>query len=272
VKHANVIRLIGYCVDLQGKPETYNGQFVMAHEEQKLLCFEYLTHGTLHEHIKDPSCGLDWRKRYKIINGICEGLHYLHQNQIFHLDLKPPNILLDGDMLLKITDFGLSRCINEQQSRITTTNIGGTMGYLAPESIGSHEITYRFDLYSLGVIILEILTGKKGYHSVDNVLKSWSNGLEESQKDIQLKQVQLCVEIGLECTKFNPAERPVSTQHIIDRLHKMESTYGSMGTSMTRSLVPRDFSFSGSSVSLLDQTMSGISTTFLFIKKHIISR
>jgi serine/threonine protein kinase len=75
----------------------------------------------------DASCGLEWRTRYRIINGICDGLHYLHQNQVLHLDLKPPNILLDGNMFPKIADFGLSRLFDEKQSRPITTNIGGTM-------------------------------------------------------------------------------------------------------------------------------------------------
>ena len=75
----------------------------------------------------DASNGHDWIKTYAIINGICEGLHYLHQNLIVHLDLKPPNIMLDGNMMPKITDFGLSRCFDEKQSRVITTNMAGTL-------------------------------------------------------------------------------------------------------------------------------------------------
>ncbi|KAM0856245.1 hypothetical protein ACQ4PT_049242 [Festuca glaucescens] len=167
VKHKNVVRFIGYCVDSQGKVESYDGKFVIADLLQKLLCFEYLPYGTLEKYIMDASCGLQWRARYKIINEICDGLHYLHQNKVLHLDLKPSNILLDGNMLPKITDFGLSRLFDESQSRAITKNIGGTIGYLAPE-FGNHEITYQLDVYSLGVIIIEILTGKKGYKDVDS--------------------------------------------------------------------------------------------------------
>ncbi|VAH93721.1 cysteine-rich receptor-like protein kinase 26 [Triticum urartu] len=170
--HQNVIRFIGYCADSQGKAESYDGKFVMADVQQRLLCFEYLPHGTLDKYITDVSCGLDWRKRYRIINGICKGLHYLHENRILHLDLKPPNILLDHNMLPKIADFGLSRRFDEKQSRAITANMCGTFGYLAPEFVNG-VITYRFDLYSLGVIIIEILTGKKGYHDVDDVRTVW---------------------------------------------------------------------------------------------------
>lgn len=69
---------------------------------------------------------MDWTTRYRIIKGICQGLQYLHENRINHLDLKPENVLLDIDMEPKITDFGLSRCFDEQQSRIQTNNICGT--------------------------------------------------------------------------------------------------------------------------------------------------
>nr|QEM38990.1 Sr60 [Triticum monococcum] len=238
VKHKNVVRFIGYCVDSQGRAESYNGKFVMADVLQRLLCFEYLPHGTLDKYITDASTGLDWRKRYKIINGVCEGLHYLHQNRILHLDLKPQNILLDGNMLPKIADFGLARCFDEKQSRAFTTKIWGTMGYLAPES-GSREVTYRFDLYSLGVIIIEILTGKRGYEAVEDILQSWSNRLDESQRDIQLEQVRVCSEIGIECIESNPAKRPVSVQHIIARLHETRSVDGSIEDAMTRSSRPQ---------------------------------
>jgi len=234
VKHKNVVRFIGYCVDSQGKADSYNGKFVIADVLQKLLCFEYLPCGTLDKYITDASCGLEWRTRYKIINGICDGLHYLHQNTVLHLDLKPPNILLDGNMLPKIADFGLSRRFEQKQSRAITTSIGGTLGYLAPE-FGSREITYRFDLYSLGVIIIEILTGKKGYEDVDNVLESWSNRLEKSYRDIQLKQVRVCTEIGMECIESNPSKRPVSMHDIIARLHEIGNTEGFIEIDMTTS-------------------------------------
>jgi serine/threonine protein kinase len=75
----------------------------------------------------DASCGLEWRNRYKIIKGICLGLHYLHQKFILHLDLKPANILLDDNWVPKIADFGLSRFFLEKQSRAITANIGGTL-------------------------------------------------------------------------------------------------------------------------------------------------
>ncbi|XP_020183565.1 uncharacterized protein [Aegilops tauschii subsp. strangulata] len=238
VKHKNVVRFIGYCVDSQGRADSYNGKFVMADVLQRLLCFEYLPHGALDQYITDASTGLDWRKRYKIINGVCEGLHYLHQNRIIHLDLKPQNILLDDNMLPKIADFGLARCFNEKQSRAFTTKIWGTVGYLAPE-FSNREVTYRFDLYSLGVIIIEILTGKRGYEDVENILESWSYRLDKSERDIQLEQVRVCAEIGIECIESNPAKRPVSVQHIITRLDETRSMDSSIEAAVTRSSRPQ---------------------------------
>ncbi|KAE8809230.1 Disease resistance protein RPM1 [Hordeum vulgare] len=226
VKHKNVVRFLGYCADTQGSMERYNGKFVMADVQQRLLCFEYLPNGSLDKYITDTSRKVQWRKCFQIIKGICQGLHYLHQRNILHLDLKPANILLDGNLVPKIADFGVSRCFHEMQSRAITVNIRGTLGYLAPEFCNG-EITYQLDIYSVGVIIIEILTGKKGYLAVDNVVESWSNKLEKSQSDVQLKQVRICAEIGIECTDFNPAKRP-GTKNIIDRLVSLDET-DSMG-------------------------------------------
>jgi serine/threonine protein kinase len=74
----------------------------------------------------DASSGLEWRLRFQIIKGICEGLHYLHMNRILHLDLKPANILLDSNMVPKIADFGLSRYLNEEKTHDTTQHLFGT--------------------------------------------------------------------------------------------------------------------------------------------------
>lgn len=73
------------------------------------------------------SSGLEWRKRYQIIRGICEGLHYLHEERVLHLDLKTSNILLDYNLVPKITDFGLSRCFDDMQTRAVTTKVIGSM-------------------------------------------------------------------------------------------------------------------------------------------------
>ncbi|GJN13583.1 hypothetical protein PR202_gb00304 [Eleusine coracana subsp. coracana] len=178
VKHRNIVRFLGYCANTHVKRSEYQGKFVMADVRHRLLCFEYLNDikniqsTVLFSYVAfvDASCGLDWAKRYEIIKGICEGLSYLHEKRIVHLDLKPENILLNDDMVPKISDFGLSRCFDEDQTRAMASKLLGTTGYMAPEFYDK-VITAKSDIYSLGVIFTEILTGQKGYSTQNNVSK-----------------------------------------------------------------------------------------------------
>jgi len=128
----------------------HNGIFVYAEEFERLLCLEYLPKGNLRRHLSDESSGLDWSTRYKIIEGICYGLHYLHEEwqvtPIIHMDLKPANIMLDGNMVPKIADFGLSRLFGEEQTRTCTRSCNGTPGYMAPEYIDKGIITKKLDI------------------------------------------------------------------------------------------------------------------------------
>ncbi|SPT20982.1 unnamed protein product [Triticum aestivum] len=223
-KHKNVVRFLGYCDDTQRSREIFDGKHVMAEIHQRLLCFEYVRKESLDKYINGAY--REWGTCYKIIKGICEGLQYLHDNHIIHLDLKPANILLDDNMEPKIADFGLSRCFDENQSRDITKTILGTIGYLAPEIREGGVIARSADLYSVGVIMLEILTGQKGYQDIGDVLESWSDRLERSQRDTLCEQIRVCYEIALECREFNPKMRPPSARDIIDRLHTMESIQG----------------------------------------------
>ncbi|SPT20987.1 unnamed protein product [Triticum aestivum] len=222
-KHKNVVRFLGYCDDRQRNMERYDEKLIMADVNQRLFCFEYIPKGSLDKYINGHR---EWETCYKIIKGICEGLQYLHDNRIIHLDLKPANILLTNDMVPKITDFGLSRRLDENQSQVLTKNISGTMGYLAPERYEGSGITRRGDLYSLGIIIMEILTGQRGHQATEDVVESWSDRLERSKQDTLYEQIRVCHEIALNCIQFNPKDRPASAQDIIDRLHEIESIQG----------------------------------------------
>ncbi|XP_044425394.1 uncharacterized protein [Triticum aestivum] len=236
VKHKNIVRFLGYCADTQGNISDYKGKMVMADVQQRLLCFEYLPKGSLDGYITDSPGELNWRKRYDIIKGICEGLNYPHQNNILHLDLTPGNILLDEDMMPKITDFGLSRCFEEDQTGVITKNVAGTRGYLAPECYNKEIVlAHKFDLYSLGVIMIEILTGKKGCQvTIENVLQIWNNTVLDA---LQWGQIRVCAKIGMECTEVDPAKRPASMKHIMDWLAEIECSTHVIPAGGTRELL-----------------------------------
>ncbi|KAK3132092.1 hypothetical protein QOZ80_6AG0515650 [Eleusine coracana subsp. coracana] len=206
----------------EGKMCDFGGKFVMADVRHRLLCFEYLPKGSIQKLINDASHDIEWRKRFQIVKGICYGLHYLHGKRIVHLDLKPSNILLDDNMEPKIVDFGISKCFHEEQSRAITSNLVGSMGYLAPESYDG-VITLKSDIYSLGVIVQEILTGQKRISEMEEVVKSWSKKLgTSSSTNILLEQIRVCAKISNYCTDANPDKRPF-TQNIIEMLDEAES-------------------------------------------------
>ncbi|CAL4985884.1 unnamed protein product [Urochloa decumbens] len=148
IHHFNLIRLVGFC----------------AEKSHKLLVYEYLSNGSLDKWIfpKSTVFSLSWKTRRDIILGIARGLSYLHEEceqKIAHLDIKPQNILLDGKFSAKVSDFGLSKMINREQSKVMT-RMRGTRGYLAPEWLGS-KITEKADIYSFGIVMIEIICGRE---------------------------------------------------------------------------------------------------------------
>ncbi|KAJ1253750.1 hypothetical protein BS78_K198400 [Paspalum vaginatum] len=243
-RHRNIVRFLGYCADTQGKMTEYQGRYVLADVRVRLLCFEYIRNGKLTVNIEKcpvfvltfrsylcciyEYCGLEWHERYRIIKGVCQGLRYLHEEEnIVHLDLKPDNILLDHNMVPKITDFGLSRLFNKQQTRVITSNLYGSRGYVAPEYLDHGIITFKSDIYSLGVIILEILTGKRGPCKVENVVENWKNRLQRTSSHLLLDaychQVKACIEIALNSMDFNSKNRP-NVGAIIAALNETETS------------------------------------------------
>ncbi|CAL4990895.1 unnamed protein product [Urochloa decumbens] len=148
IHHFNLIRLVGFC----------------AEKSHKLLVYEYLSNGSLDKWIfpKSTVFSLSWKSRRDIILGIARGLSYLHEEceqKIAHLDIKPQNILLDDKFSAKVSDFGLSKMINREQSKVMT-RMRGTRGYLAPEWLGS-KITEKADIYSFGIVMIEIICGRE---------------------------------------------------------------------------------------------------------------
>ncbi|KAK2386673.1 putative receptor protein kinase ZmPK1 [Trifolium repens] len=146
LNHMNLIRMWGYCAE---------GKHMM-------LVYEYMENGTLADNLSSNS--LDWGKRYNIALGIAKGLSYLHEEcleWILHCDIKPQNILIDSDFKPKVADFGLSKLLqrnNVDDSSFSTMR--GTRGYMAPEWIFNLSITSKVDVYSYGIVVLEMITGK----------------------------------------------------------------------------------------------------------------
>lgn len=159
LEHKNIVELLGYCqeyMDVKIPKENATEGTVPAKEEFLLLVEEYMTNGNLGNLI----CGgLDWSTRLRIIEGITQGVVYLHthsEKPIVHLDLKPDNILLDSNMNPKIGDFGLSK---ELQDDETNASVRGTLGYMPPEYIVEGIISLKNDVYGFGVTLLEIIGG-----------------------------------------------------------------------------------------------------------------
>ncbi|CAL4897343.1 unnamed protein product [Urochloa decumbens] len=153
VHHVNLVKLRGFCSD--GATNT------------KLLVYEYMNRGSLDHTLFRPAAGSpDWPARLRVCVGAARGLAYLHggcDRKILHCDVKPENILLDDRGAVKIADFGLAKLMSPEQSGLFTT-MRGTRGYLAPEWLMNAPITDKADVYSFGMVLLEIVRGRKNSH------------------------------------------------------------------------------------------------------------
>ncbi|KAG6476065.1 hypothetical protein ZIOFF_065300 [Zingiber officinale] len=211
LQHRNLVRLLGYCIETR----------------ERMLIYQFMPNGSLDKFLFDKvkARSLDWKLRYNIILGIARGLLYLHHDsllRIIHRDLKASNILLDENMNPKISDFGLAKIFNGNETIRRTRRVVGTYGYMSPEYVKNGAYSVKSDVFSFGVLILEIITGKKNagfYISVehlnllDHIWTLWKEdrvleALDGSMGAFCVAEVLKCINIGLLCVQEQPEDRP----------------------------------------------------------------
>ena len=148
IYHMNLVRIWGFCSE----------------GSHRLLVCEYVENGSLASILFSDNILLDWKQRFNIALGVAKRLAYLHHEcleWVIHCDVKPENILLDQNFEPKITDFGLAKLLNRGGSNQNTSHVRGTTGYIAPEWISGRPITSKVDVYSYGIVLLELLSGSR---------------------------------------------------------------------------------------------------------------
>ncbi|GER48442.1 protein kinase superfamily protein [Striga asiatica] len=214
VRHKNLLTLRGYCSEGQ----------------ERLIVYDYMTNLSLTSHLHgqhSAECHLDWARRLEIAIGAAEGIAYLHHHatpHIIHRDIKASNILLDSDFKAQVADFGFARLVPDGATHVTT-NIKGTLGYLAPEYAMLGKASEACDVYSFGILLLELVTGRKpleklGPSSHRRPITEWALPLARERKFDELadpklsgmyseEELKRVVLIGLVCAHSQPEKRPI---------------------------------------------------------------
>jgi hypothetical protein len=216
IQHINLVKLIGFCTE----------------GDRRLIVYEYMQNRSLEAHLfQSNATGLKWSIRYQIALGVARGLVYLHDNCrdcIIHCDIKPENILLDASFVPKIADFGLAKFLGRDFSQALTT-MRGTIGYLAPEWLSGTVITAKVDVYSYGMVLLEILSGKRNsgrqcttgddydYFPVKVANKLLEGGVgslvdDKLHGDVNLEQVERAFKVACWCIQDVESDRPTMGQ------------------------------------------------------------
>ncbi|KAL8107031.1 putative serine/threonine-protein kinase PBL15 [Apium graveolens] len=234
LRHPNLVKLIGYCCE----------------DEERLLVYEFMPRGSLENHLfKRISVSLPWGTRLKISIGAAKGLAFLHgaEKPVIYRDFKTSNILLDSEFNAKLSDFGLATMGPEGSETHVTTRVMGTYGYAAPEYVSTGHLTTKSDIYSFGVVLLELLTGRRAMDKTraktEQNLVDWSKPYLTSSRRLRyiidprllgqysVKGAKEMANLALHCVSLNPKDRPrmpqiIETLEAVQPLRDMAVTCG----------------------------------------------
>lgn len=216
LEHKNIVSLIGYCM----------------HEQERLLVYNLMPRGNLEEnlHVRKANVVMVWKERLKVAIGVAKALDYLHDGcprSIIHRDVKSSNILLSGDFEPQLSDFGLAKWAPTSSSCTICNDVSGTFGYLAPEYFMYGRVNAKTDIYSFGVVLLELITGKRPIHTRDpnhyESLVKWARPLLEDgsvgdlvdrslENDYDEHEMQRMVLAAALCIRRAPRFRPSMAQ------------------------------------------------------------
>ncbi|XP_039776495.1 G-type lectin S-receptor-like serine/threonine-protein kinase At2g19130 [Panicum virgatum] len=231
IQHINLVKLIGFCCE----------------SDKRLLVYEHMLNGSLEAHLFNNSSDgivLDWSTRCQIATGVARGLSYLHEGCrecIIHCDIKPENILLDASFVPKIADFGMAAIVGRDFSRVLTT-FRGTVGYLAPEWISGEAITQKVDVYSFGMVLLEIVSGRRNspevyttssfhisYFPVQAICMLHAGDMSslvdpQLHGDFRLEEAIRACKVAFWCIQDNEFDRPTMGEVVraLEGLHELD--------------------------------------------------
>ncbi|KAL2335016.1 hypothetical protein Fmac_016229 [Flemingia macrophylla] len=218
--HLNLVRLIGFCSE----------------GRHRLLVYEFMKNGSLDDFLfiteQHSEKLLNWGYRYNIALGTARGITYLHEecrDCIVHCDIKPENILLDENYVAKVSDFGLAKLINPKDHRHRTlTSVRGTRGYLAPEWLANLPITSKSDVYSYGMVLLEIVSGRRNFDVSEETNRKkfsiWAyeefergnmSGILDKRladQEVNMEQVRRAIQASFWCIQEHPSQRPTMSR------------------------------------------------------------
>ncbi|XP_078156087.1 U-box domain-containing protein 70-like [Carex rostrata] len=243
VRHPNLVTLIGACSDVSA------------------LVYEYLSNGSLEDRLTcaNNTPPLTWQVRTRIIGEICLALIFLHSNKpelVVHGDLKPGNILLDTNLVSKLSDFGISRLLKQPDTNSTaffqTYHPAGTFAYIDPEYLQTGMLTPKSDIYSFGIIILQLLTGKSPMYIAKQVQDAMRNGIllsviDEKAGTWPFEQATELAKIALRCAELSRSLRPDLVNEVwavVEPLMKAASTCvepQSRGSELGEECIPSHF-------------------------------